>query len=697
MAEALFSGDRRSVIRRIEEWSRPGRGRNTMRFAHLQVPPGVMEQSSTEDSVPCAIWTEVTNARISVDVSHVTGECKAKDIVESRMRAWYQTHPGVVQPDGMSLDTKSYREMVDTMRKASFPRGGGTMPASILPPMSGSLWIIDIDPDMPADLMRVLALVLPWAEANSRVRPVTSMRVLAMSSDPLHPLVQGLFQDWETCPTSQFQILEAGVGQVETVDVASTTDMMPVVMRKAASLGPEASQTVVSFNFLQGGCPQDWSRDSILFNNAQRSILLHGYGARVPERSIGSDYVHVITHGSRYRQIFDYRTNTIVKVQVKVSASEQRDQLSWANRADTRHSNVILYKEHGDFNTARPRRLDVAGHQLSGFLASLAEFAHWPIRADRLMAALGRVDPVALHETKRRLVQQGLLAFNGPSPAPVLALPHATHKVFFAVLEDVEYDARLARFLSESPRNPRSTLVKVQLATLLTLGMHKMVQISTDHITVEDVLQFASVGLVGSYSGLGTMWLFLNIVKAAIVGMGHRPRLPRQIVQVPGSSVSVRGLCDFEELSARLRGSLLSLGIETAVMNPDTETGSLTTLEINDILWDFLRAFAHQICIMRGLERRLLTFLDVESQQELSCNNLGIWAIRWGLIERFDGRTRFWAGVYTSLGRDPGRPLASMLDFNWIPLSLLERWKQEMKPLSEPRGPPSFGSNVDEV
>ncbi|KAL6412637.1 hypothetical protein AUP68_03841 [Ilyonectria robusta] len=330
MADALFSGDRRSVLRRIEEWSRPGRGRNTLRFAHLQVPPGVMEQSSTEDSVPCAIWTEVKNARINVNVSHVTGGCKAKDIVESRMRAWNQTHPGGVQPDGMSLDTKSYREMVDTMRKASFPRVGRTMSASILPLISGSLWIIDIDPDMPADLMRVLALVLPWAEANSRVQPVKSIRVLTMSSDPLHALVQRLFQDWETCPTSQFQILEPIVGQFETVDVASTTDMMPVVMRKAASVGPEASQT--------NGMPQDWKQDWIFFNvsrrnhfvleDAERSILMHAFGARVPERWIGSDYVHVITHGSRDRQIFDYRMNTIVKVEVKVSASELRDQLS---------------------------------------------------------------------------------------------------------------------------------------------------------------------------------------------------------------------------------------------------------------------------------------------------------------------------------------------------------------------------------
>ncbi|KAL6412636.1 uncharacterized protein AUP68_03840 [Ilyonectria robusta] len=314
------------------------------------------------------------------------------------------------------------------------------------------------------------------------------------------------------------------------------------------------------------------------------------------------------------------------------------------------------------------------------------------------MAALGRVDPVALRETKTRLVQHGLLAFDGPSPGPVLALPRAAHQVFFAVLEDVEYDARLARFLSESPRNPRSTLVKVQLATLLTLGLHKMVQIIIEDAAVEDVLQLASTGLVGTFSGLGTMWLLLNIVKAAIVGMGNRPRVPGEVLPVlHGCPVFVQGLHDFEELSARLRGSLLSLGIETTAMSPDTETGTLRTSEFEDILWDFLRAFSHQTCIVRGLERRALTFLDIESQQELGCDKRANWAIRWDLIDRFDGRTRFWAGVYTSLGRNPGRSIACMLDFNWIPLSLLERWKREMRPLSEPRGPPSFGPNADEV
>lgn len=709
MAETPFSGERQAVINRIREWVLLPREGIRYRFAHLQVPPGLMDQSTTDESVPTAIWKEITDTRPKAGVIHITHSHKALEGVLNRTDFWRQIASGVSDRGGLDMGTQSYHECLMQMRSSDFPQVGSAPPDDEFSRLSDVLFVVDIDSDFPVDLSLLLVALLPWVASKSAVVPGVRFGLLTMSSDPLHPFVQCLFQIHEDCPTSQFQMLAAGDSQGETVEVALAADMMSAMVRKAATLNPDSSQTVVSFQAWRATHLQGWTSETINFdtfdrdqcvcNHGERRIVWHCEAVRVPERMVRSDYVHIFTSNSRLRRIFDRKTNHIVAVNVKVSASEQRDQLSWANRADTRQSKVILYKQPGHVVAAGPRRLDIAGHQLAGFLAGLAELADWPIQADRVMEGLGRVDQAALRETKRWLVEQNLVGFDGPTSAPVLALPHAAHPAFFAVLPLVKYDARLARFLSESIRSPRATLVKVQVATLLTFGIDKLVHINTAKTTAKEVLEYSSFGLVGPLSGCGTMWLFLNLVKRAIAEKDPDNKTPGPVLTALGGAVSINshGTRHFSHLMGVLRDTLLALDIDTTFMDPGAETGFLTEAEFMDVLWDFLRAFVQQTCTTSGPEHGASKILDVVSRQEMDQHELALWAIRWDLIKQKDVQTRCSTGVYTRLTRGPGHPRVTLRDWNWIPLHLLLRWKREMKPLHELKGPRPHGSNADEL
>lgn len=713
MAETPISGDRQAVIKRIKEWVLLQRDDIKYRFGHLQVPPGIMDQATTDESVAIAIWREVTDARPDVFVIQLTRDYKANEIDTNRTPARHQIASSLRDRGGFDMGNWSYDQFFNKLVREGFPHAGSLPHEVDLRRPYEVLFIVDIDSDFSADFLHLLVAILPWARAKSAIVPGALIRILTMSSDPLHPLVQTLFRLEEACPTSQFEMLPAG-DQHETVEVALEADMITAMVRKAASLSPNSpnsTHTAVSFQAWRPTSLEGWTSETINFNTpelntsacneGQRRLVWHNEGVYVPERHVRSDYVHILTSKSRLRRIFDHKTNHIVAVNVKVSESEQRDQLSWANRADTCGSKVIIYKETGAVAPTLPRRMNALGHQLPGFLVGLSQLASWPIKADEVMAAIASVDEAAFYETKRWLIEQNLVGFDGPTPLPILALPWAAHEKYFSILPLVKYDAQLARFLSESSRSQRVTYVKVQVAALLTLGVDKLVHINTAKTTAKEVSEYSSYGLTGPLSGLGTMWLFLNLVKKAIAIRGF-VKPPGPMLTALGGAVTVndRGACQFMWVVASLRAVLrnLSTPVWTTDLIVDTETDVLTEEEFKEILWDFLRAFIHQTCSTSGPEHGGPSrILDVVSQQEIDQHELAFWAIRWDQIMLKDGQTKRSAGVYTRLTRVPGHSRVTLQDWTWIPMCLLLQWKREMKSLDKLKGPPPLGSNADEL
>ncbi|KAG3181664.1 hypothetical protein PC129_g25388 [Phytophthora cactorum] len=90
-------------------------------------------------------------------------------------------------------------------------------------------------------------------------------------------------------------------------------------------------------------------------------------GVKMAGTLTGSDYLHIIVGETRRREILDSQTSQVVKVNLKLSASERRQQLSWVKRTDLGPRKVCVYMEADHLNEESeqlPRQVDATSSQV---------------------------------------------------------------------------------------------------------------------------------------------------------------------------------------------------------------------------------------------------------------------------------------------------------------------------------------------
>ncbi|KAH6997285.1 hypothetical protein EDB80DRAFT_896980 [Ilyonectria destructans] len=717
VSDSQFSANQSSVIEEITKWTLPQDGDSYVRLGHIH-GPGITEKSSSEQSVPFEIYKSMAYSCLDTLVLHITSQQKSSEITDEHNNESFQA----AFYDGDStydLATESYGTMLTMLRANSIPPpllGREGWKDSILP--SKVLFIVDVDADVSAEFALLLVALLTWATETSIQQKKATLRVLTMSSEPMSDLVGSFFKIYRRAPMADFEIiLYASVASAITV---GEEEILPVVVDRISMADPEHSHTVVSFRELKqiGFPPEDWSIDKIQSDSTGRDLCVNTDGEkrlvitkshfRIPEQVFDSDCFHIVTNDTRTRKVFDRKMAQTVRLNLRTSASERKEQISWVDRNDFLGASAIVY-QHVDFldgaNAERPRRMDVTGPQLSGFLAGLAEFSDWPIQGERVIAALKELDPVPVEETKRRLIQQDLVTF-GPNGNPILGMRLPTHELFFKVLPLVGYDARIAMFLSQTSSFPNVTLVKIQLAALLTVGVDTMMSLDTSYVTREEVLEAANIGLAGPKAGHGKLWLVLGYVKGLLLQRELEPDLnffqvEAHVVLEGAVQICSRGCRRVLHLIEELGDAFQAVDIEVPSRRVSDETGVLNDLEYNEILWDLLHAFVHQLGIATDVGDGPWPIYDLVSKQPIEWSDEAMWPLDWDFFRNADRPQKEQEGVtmgfYTQLERASAGSSTVALDWNWIPLPLIWRWHREIVGLDKMIGPLREGSNEDEL
>lgn len=718
MPDSQFSADQSSVIEEISKWNFAQYGESYARLGHLH-GPGITDKSSSEQSIPFEIWQSMAFSCPDTLVVHITSQSKSFEITTEHSNESFQA----AFSNGDStydLATESYGTMLAKLKKNSIPApllGPQGWEHSILPPKV--LFIVDVDADASAEFALLLVAVLTWATEKSMQEMNSTVRVLTMSSEPMNDLVGGFFKVYRRASMADFEIMpDAGVAVLTTS--VEEDEILPAVVDHISMADRKHSHTVVSFRELKqiGYPPKDWSIDKLQSNSTDRDLCVNIIGEkrlvitkshfRIPEQVFGSDCFHIVTNDTRTRKVFDQKTTQIVRLNLRTSASERKEQISWVDRKDFLGASATVYQGM-DFldgaNAERPRRMDVTGSQLSGFLAGLAQLHDWPIEGERLIAALKKLDPVSVEETMRRLIQQDLVNI-GPNGNPILGMRIPTHDLFFEVLPIVGYDARIAMFLSQTSSFPNVTLVKIQLAALLTVGVDTMMSLDTEYVTKEEVLEAANIGLTGPKAGHGKLWLVLGFVKGLLLQRELEPNL--NFFQVEAHNIlegavqiCSRGCRRILHLIEELGDAFQELEIEVPSRRVSDETGVLSDLEYNEILWDLLRAFVHQVGIATHVGDGPWPIYDLVSKQPIEWSDEAMWPLDWDFFRNADRPHKkqegVTMGIYTQLERASASSRTVALDWTWIPLPLIWRWRREFVGLDKMIGPLPEGSNEDEL
>ncbi|KAH8694588.1 hypothetical protein BGZ61DRAFT_478182 [Ilyonectria robusta] len=593
----------------LTDWASTSPRDRDVKFG-LLLGPDVTGHSTFTSSLPRKIWSDVTRQISDMAVIHVTSSLKAAEI-----NAALRTDPHRQHLEGTCRDqqliTHSYGSLLKVLRGNTVPFDASTpydWTCSQLPPVS--LFLIDADPDVSAEYFLLLVVIMAWATKVCINRPEVTVRIMMISSLPLHPLVQDLFWIESSYPFAKFNF-GSDFDNFEAREVVGISGAASAVLDKVKDSAPELSHRVVCFRSSQvsEGFPQDWEIEHHLSDIArlpgsppQRRVEILANGLHVPEHFIDSNIVHIVTGGSRKRLIFDRNTNQIVLVNLKISASERHEQLAWASRPDCGNSMVMLY-EDTDFlagaNASRTRRTDVAGSQAAGFFSGLAQFSDWP----------------------------QLLDFRAPDLPPHLCLPNDRHGVFFAVLPLVNYDPRVARFLSESSSTPKITLIKVQLASALTIGFRLLVPVVAANVKAEENRDAANYGLTGPFVGFRTIWLYLGLIKQAIADNRETLGWALDWIAHPTYGmldndvlIDLGAIKRFDQLTKELNRVLVSFGVPLLGLPIEDERGSLEADEFLELLWHLLCAFIHQTAVIA--EWKDIWMYDLVSHRRLALNEV---------------------------------------------------------------------------
>lgn len=683
------------AMRKIADWATtPDSGETgKIPFCHIQ-GRAITSNSCSDESVPVSLWMAMPVLCPEMLVIHVFSAVKAVGIALHQPGEMFRKRMDkTVESCVFRIVTLSYASIIEILRANSIPPTDSAQPEGwekdILP--SKVLFVVDVDPDFSVDFALALVALATWTAGMFKDRPGAAVRLATMSSEPLHPVVSGIFQihtaDFPEVP--EFLLEDPILNVAETVHIprGDQNGAMSALTDTITRLGAARVHTAVCFRPRWASderLSETWELAELLadvpdyaggFNWKKNCrVIFTEVGLRLPEKLIDSEFVHIITSDTRARFIFDSSLKQLVRVNLKLSASERAEQSSWADRIDCRDATVVLYKDayFDNIESLPPRIMDVANSKLGGFMAGLAQFTGWNIKPRSVF------DIICQHDSDtvmiERLIERKLVHFDGPNFVPRICLPNAADGVFSHLLPLVDYDDRVAQFLSVQSSSPKIALIKVQIAALILVGVDDIVGIFQPKTTsAQDVLAAARCGPTGLFANRGIIWRVLGLIKTAFImnphgwddGSFQDPDCMLAGGQVTVDLLRVKKVMDTANALTKF---LTHLEVEVPEMDIRNESGHLSEEDFLEISCHLHEAYVHQIAYKR---RSVAGAKDSVSSETLQCSENAQFGIDWDLISQEDDKTKWYAGIYTSLIKTPKS--VRIRGWTWIPSSVESR------------------------
>ncbi|KAF4503111.1 hypothetical protein FAGAP_666 [Fusarium agapanthi] len=621
-------------------------------FAHIQGQPAIAKAIK----VPLFLQDSFCRSKSNAEIIHITNATKKDQVFKEREKL--RANLRLTTQTAKSIRTMDYVEAKNMIKIAR--RENGWYLEDIGKNACAVVVIIEADPDYSAEY--ALALIAWTTMIKRHSTSSARMRLMTMSWEGVHDMTKAIWDYWPTAkePLREYVLpsMPRNGGRVlsDSKDKSATSEMMSWVKKVA----PKGTHTCISFR-RPTRLDESWDRcyqhhqqglDSAI---KPRRTLFINLDFKTTERIPDAGKPHLITSTTRRRLIFDLETRQPITVTTECSNSEEKQQMSWVHRFRGESTNI--YTQPGFCYGAKSRRrMRFADDQLGGFLAALSELDNWPLGISNVMRLFdpsGEESQIAI-DIRQRLIQQGILQHDSKSTIGLLlALPKETHEAFYNILPLVDYDHRLALFLSIKSKNDMINTAKAQMAAIIsgsnTNCFAFVYKIAPE---VHETSDAARVGLL-KHVAHTEIYIVDKQIRVYMDEVKHVMERFRVLIKVLNT-------CGYS--------------VDEALPFTQEEPEAIEFDVFMEVWEHLLKAYTYQIALVTVNEDGEVIIKDLVSQKRIEASFEVQHSFEWETIptDKWD----YAVGIYTRAVREKGRTIIK--DWNWIPPEVWDRWGEEL-------------------
>ncbi|EWG42761.1 hypothetical protein FVEG_04499 [Fusarium verticillioides 7600] len=641
-------------------------------FAHIQGQPAIAKAIK----VPLFLQDSFCRSNSTAEIIHITNATKKDQVFKEREKL--KANMRLTTQTAKSIRTMDYVEATDILKTARRENDW------YLPDLGKNacvvVVIIEADPDYSAEY--ALALIAWTTMIKRHSSSSCRMRLMTMSWEGVHDMTKAIWNYWPAAkePFREYMLPSVPRGGGKLISNSQSKSEASEMMNWVKRVAPDGKHTCISFR-RPTRLDDSWDRcyqhrhqglDSAI--KPLRALLIN-LDFKTAERIPDAGKPHLITSTTRRRLIFDLETRQPITVTTKCSTSEEKQQMSWVNRFSGESTNI--YTQPGfSYGAKNPRRMRFADDQIGGFLAALSELDKWPLGISNVMPLFdprGEESQIAI-DIGERLIRQGILQLDPTSTIGFsLALPNETQRAFYNILPLVDYDHRLALFLSIKSKNAVINTAKAQMAAIISGSNTNCFEfVYKTAPEVHETSDAARIGLFKHVAHAGTVMKGLGLMKTAISASRFSMLFPEIYIVDKKVRVYMDEVKHVMERCRVLLQVLKTCGYSVYEALPfEQEEPEAIEFDVFMEVWGhLLRAYTYQIALITVNKDGEISIKDLVSQTPMKASFEVRHSFEWETIPKDEWD--YAVGIYTRAVRGPG--MTTINDWNWIPPEVWERW-----------------------
>ncbi|KAF4975986.1 hypothetical protein FZEAL_7293 [Fusarium zealandicum] len=331
----------------------------------------------------------------------------------------------------------------------------------------------------------------------------------------------------------------------------------------------------------------------------------------------GFTHMHMVFGMPSFKLVFDRVKAQVVQAEVETSNLERHVQMSWSRQPDVQEVHIYCPSTGlQEFLKDGPRHHRAIDHHHAGaFIAAVFSLHTWGLEPVSVLRCFELNEQLLVGMLFRLSRQQIVDNCNVLRPGRFLTGPSGS--LFQDLLPAVRYDYQIAYFLAIESSHPLVAQVKMQVATLLTMGLVSSIEIRG--CTTESLPWLAKNcwGYGRELAATGTIWLALGLWKrlardhndfqgCSRFSGNHMLSTLDGVVSTP--MISVR---NYETVVADIFKVLShhEIFVSTKVVH---EESAFSPARSQELQYHLLRAYAHQLTMSQchNLVRTINTIIS---------------------------------------------------------------------------------------
>ncbi|KAL2681371.1 hypothetical protein Neosp_008982 [[Neocosmospora] mangrovei] len=318
----------------------------------------------------------------------------------------------------------------------------------------------------------------------------------------------------------------------------------------------------------------------------------------------GYTHAHIILNSSSEEvseAFFDRKACQVANMGSEFSQDMRQNQIAWSHQPLVENVFVYAGSTLEDFSRGGARHLRfIEREEAGGFIASVFARSSWGFDPRDVLGCF-QFDTQVYLEMQHRLLTQKIIEASPPG----LAMTDHMASVFRAILPIAKYDYRIAYFIANPASSPLVLHVKIQIAAMLIVGLHRLLLIENDPPL--DELLGACWGYGRSLASTGTIWLLLGLWKRLLVDVQRAEQEPSLNHSILDGRVwtTTFEVDDFGRNVKEIRNALARLGLQVSYSAVALEDGDVIPDQRMELQNHLLLAYVHQLVVTSKQQGKL--------------------------------------------------------------------------------------------